>query len=234
MTPADCGKVFMTNRKEITRQSLMNDDVRTWHERYGALMDVVTPSYFKEILDYALVTAPPSGDVWVFAYGSLIWNPAIEFAETRVGQLFGYSKKFCLKSLIGRGTPDRPGLMLGLVPGGSCVGLGFRLPEKSFRDELELLFRREIMSGAYIPKWCNVHTTGGVVVALTFVMDTSSNRYAGGLSEEAVARILATAEGSLGPNREYLAKTIDSLLMNGLHDSRLEKLLRRVDLVGTN
>ena len=101
----------MTNRKEITRQSLMNDDVRTWHERYGALMDVVTPSYFREILDHALVTAPPSGDVWVFAYGSLIWNPAIEFTETRVGQLFGYSKKFCLKSLIGRGTPDRPGLL---------------------------------------------------------------------------------------------------------------------------
>jgi hypothetical protein len=96
----------------------------------------------------------PAGDgVWLFAYGSLIWNPAIAFAERRFARINGWHRAFCLSTVAGRGTPDAPGLVLGLDRGGACTGAAFRVAEADIETELALLWQREMLSGSYAPRW---------------------------------------------------------------------------------
>ena len=208
----------------ITRESLLRDNVGEWRHKYAKWVTVLTPEQFQSMFAIAMKTAPPSDAVWVFAYGSLLWNPAIEIAEQRVGRLFGFHRSFCLQSLVGRGTPEYPGLMLALRGGGSCQGLAFRLPTNSFRQELELVFRREVMTGGYRAMWRNVYTQDGIVRAMCFVIDPRSPRYVGDLSDGEAARVIGQACGPLGPNCDYLHRTIASLLEHGIRDRYLERL----------
>jgi cation transport protein ChaC len=167
-------------------------------------------------------------DCWVFGYGSLIWNPSFRFVERRVAVLRGWHRRFCLWTPLGRGTPDCPGLMLGLDRGGSCHGVAFRIAAAEAPLELDLLWRREMLSGAYCPRLVTVATTDGPVEAVAFTINRRHARYAGKLPEDTVAGIVATAKGMLGPCAEYLVNTVDHLRELGLRDRALERLRARV------
>ncbi len=169
------------------------------------------------------------GDLWVFAYGSLIWNPAFHFAEHRCGRLGGYHRQFCLWTPLGRGTPDNPGLMCGLEFGGSCTGLLYRIDAARVETETWVLWRREMLSGAYDPRRVPVRCArGGRLEALTFVINRRHPRYAGRLSTDHLVRTLATAEGYLGANRDYLFNVVRELEGHGVRDRPLAALARRV------
>lgn len=179
-------------------------------------------------LDSTLSRHRPDADVWLFGYGSLMWNPAIEFVERRAGAVNGWHRRFCLWLHMGRGTPENPGLMLALDRGGRCAGLLFRIPATHARAELLLAWRRELFSGAYHSRWVTAMTESGPVRAATFVANRAHPRYAGRLDDAAVAARLATATGSLGSCVTYLAETHEALRSMGLRDRSLERLLRLV------
>jgi glutathione-specific gamma-glutamylcyclotransferase len=164
------------------------------------------------------------GDVWLFGYGSLMWNPAIEFAECRPGALHGWHRRFCLWLHGGRGSPTKPGLMLALERGGRCAGLLFRIPAAEARSELLLAWRRELFTGAYQSRWVTAKTDTGPVRAVTFVANRAHLRYAGRLDDRLAATHIATATGSLGSCAAYLASTLEALHAAGLRDRRLERL----------
>jgi cation transport protein ChaC len=167
--------------------------------------------------------APP-GDIWIFAYGSLIWNPLFPVAEERVARVHGFHRAFCIWSRLGRGSPERPGLVLGLARGGTCRGVVLRLAESQARDELALVWRREMVAGAYRPAWVRARTGAGIVDAIAFVADSKAAGFAGDLSEAQVAEVLRTGAGFLGTCAEYLAQTTAGLEARGIHDEGLKRL----------
>ena len=163
-------------------------------------------------------------DLWVFAYGSLIWDPAFRFREARTASLQGYRRRFCLKSELGRGTPERPGLMAGLDRGGACAGLVFRIARDVLDDETRILWRREMLLHAYTPAFLRIETPAGVVEALAFVIDRTAPSYMPGLSMDETARYLSTAVGLLGSNLEYIENLVEHLAAVGIADRALSDL----------
>lgn len=173
----------------------------------------------------ALVPEDHAGDVHLFGYGSLIWNPAFHFTESAVGTVHGLHRRFCLWTTLGRGTPERPGLTLGLDRGGSCRGVVFRIAAAQTREELRIVWRREMVSDAYIPRWVTVRTAAGDVRAITFVINRAHERYAGRLDDQRTARVIAEASGRIGPCAEYLENTVAHLHQLAIADRHLENLL---------
>ena len=166
----------------------------------------------------------PRGDVWIFAYGSLIWNPLFPVAEERVARIHGLHRAFCIWSRLGRGSPERPGLVLGLARGGACSGVVLRLEERHVLEELALVWRREMVTGAYRPTWVKARTSQGLVDAITFVADRRAAGYAGRLTEAEVTDVLRTGGGFLGTCAEYLAQTQAGLEARGIRDEGLQRL----------
>lgn len=179
-------------------------------------------------LDRTLAHHPPEADVWLFGYGSLMWNPAIRFAERRAGEVYGWHRRYCLWLHGGRGSPENPGLMLALERGGSCGGVLFRIAAAEARSELLLAWRRELFTDAYHSRWVTARTADGLVQAVTFVANRAHLRYAGRLDEASVAARLASATGSLGSCIQYLTATLDTLHAMGLRDRSLERLQRLI------
>ena len=167
-------------------------------------------------------------DVWLFAYGSLIWNPAFHFAERRQGAIWGFHRRFCLWTNLGRGTVERPGLMLGLDRGGSCRGVLYRIEAGLVDEELTLVWRREMITAAYRPVWVQGRSDAGPIEALTFAINRAHPRYAGKLDDERVVEALATAAGPLGPCADYLFNTHRHLAELAIHDPRLAHLCTAV------
>jgi cation transport protein ChaC len=179
-------------------------------------------------LNATLAGKPRGAGWWVFAYGSLLWNPIFPIAESRTVLLRGYRRRFCLWSLASRGMPDAPGLVLGLMPGGACRGVAYRLPAPAAIDELHLLWRREMVVGSYEPRWVALATGGRPVVGLAFVVRRDHPQYAGGLAPEREAEVIATACGHLGSSRDYLERTRVALVSHGIVDPYLERVAERV------
>ncbi|MCL4745287.1 MAG: gamma-glutamylcyclotransferase [Burkholderiaceae bacterium] len=172
--------------------------------------------------------APGPGAVWVFAFGSLIWNPAFHFAERRTARIHGFHRQFCLWARAGRGSPERPGLMLSLESGGSCTGVAYRLARGTEATELDVLWRREMFTMAYRPVWTTAHTPEGPEQAITFSANRGHERYAPGLDQETVAHYLASGAGPMGRCCDYLFDTVAHLRELGIRDRRLEALEARV------
>ena len=162
--------------------------------------------------------------VWVFAYGSLIWKRGFPVAERRIAALHGYHRQFCLLLKRFRGSPDAPGLMLGLERGGMCRGVVYRLPDHERDEALRAIWAREILTAAYVPHWADVRTAESPVRAIAFVINRAHERYTGRLGDEAVADALARACGHVGSCAEYLLETVTHLEELGIRDRRLWRL----------
>lgn len=179
-------------------------------------------------IETTLANAPEAGRVWVFGYGSLIWNPAFHFVERRTARVHGFHRQFCLLSRAGRGTPERPGLMLALEPGGSCHGVVYRIVPEQIRTELDVLWRREMSSWVYRPVWVAARTPQGIEPAILFAVNRGHERYIADLDLVETARYLARGAGPLGRCCDYLFQTVAHLRELGLRDRHLELLERRV------
>jgi glutathione-specific gamma-glutamylcyclotransferase len=177
------------------------------------------------------LAAKPRDDIWLFGYGSLIWNPTVQFVERRVAQLSGWHRAFCLATPAGRGSPDNPGLVLGLEEGGHCDGVAFRISGDMAEAELAMLWKREMLSGAYVPRWLDLRDGRGTRLGcgIAFTIDPAFEFYDGGLDREQLVRRLATASGALGSSADYLFKTCEGLREDGIYDAELERL--RIDVL---
>lgn len=178
------------------------------------------------------MTTRPAGDLWIFAFGSLVWNSALRVAERRVAQVRGWHRSFCLSMAVGRGTPDEPGLVLGLDRGGVCDCVAYRIAERDIASELSILWSREMLIGGYNPTWVDVVGGDGerFGAAIAFTIDRDHAHYAGNLPQREKIRRLATAEGSWGSSADYLFRTISGLREHGIRDEDMELL---GDLVGS-
>jgi len=180
-------------------------------------------------LNEALARYAPGEEAWVFAYGSLMWNPALEFAEASPCHVNGWRRSFCFWVPLGRGTPELPGLMLALEEGDGCEGIAYRLAPHQVRSELAILWNREMLSGVYQPRWVPAKLRDGrTVTAVTFVVDPTHCQYCGDLPIERAAHHIAFAEGRRGACRDYLTNTAIHARSLGIHDSYIEELVTRV------
>ncbi|MBA2413732.1 MAG: gamma-glutamylcyclotransferase [Burkholderiaceae bacterium] len=180
----------------------------------------------------ALADWDGKSSLWLFGYGSLIWNPEVTFDRRVTARVHGYHRSLCLWSRVNRGTVECPGLVAGLDRGGSCAGVVYRLPAETARVELERLWEREMFMGSYAARWLGCRLGSKTdnrshVSALAFVVRRDASNYAGKLTE---AEILAVFErgscGRFGTSLDYLIRTVTSLRQYGLSDPQLEQLAR--------
>ena len=175
-------------------------------------------------------------DLWVFAYGSLLWNPGFDVVESIPSVLEGYRRSFCMWSVHYRGTPEKPGLVLALEKkaGNKCLGLALRCKREDKKKVLDYLRDRELVSSAYAECTDTLKLSDGrIATALLYVVKTNHPQYTGNLSLEKQAGIISRAEGKVGQNSDYLSKTVDRLTQLGLGDNSLENLNNMVsDLLG--
>ena len=169
------------------------------------------------------------GSLWVFGYGSLIWDPGFPVAERRIGRVDGWHRSFCMRSIHHRGTLDAPGLVLALdrAEGAVCTGVAFRVVEGAEAETVKALRERELVSSAYLETRLAVETSQGGLEALAYVIDPDHVQYCQ-LELEEQARIIARATGGRGPNRDYLWATAAHLAELGIADPDLEWLAMRV------
>ena len=193
---------------------------------------------FKILSDEELLTSikitleqNPTDELWIFGYGSLIWNPLFEYLERRVVNLEAWERRFCLLAPVGRGTIDNPGLVLGLERGDRCQGIAYRLPiDENLEAELLLLWRREMVVGSYIPTWITAYDSQQEISVLAFTINPDHSGYVKNLSTEQIVRCLATARGEIGSSAEYLDRTVRGLIAEGIEDPKLIELDRLVKL----
>lgn len=171
--------------------------------------------------------------LWVFGYGSLIWNPGFEVAEQCVARLQGYRRSFCMWSIHHRGTEEDPGLVLALdaEAEATCAGVGFRAVPGTEAATLAALRERELISSAYLEHVCTIDLDDGrQVEAVTYVINRDHVQYCL-LDLDRQAEIIAAAHGGRGPNHEYLRNTALHLAEIGLADPDLDWLTQRVDQI---
>jgi len=169
------------------------------------------------------------GDFWVFGYGSLIWRPGFAHIETQRAQLFGFRRSLCVFSWVHRGTESRPGLVLGLDRGGSCIGLAFRVPGELRDEVLAYLRERELVTSVYLERVLDIRLDGGEMVqAVAYIVDRQHEQYAGGLDAAHAASVIRGAIGQSGNNEDYVVSTVEHLKALGIRDHWLEEVARQV------
>ncbi|MEC5341450.1 gamma-glutamylcyclotransferase [Brenneria populi] len=212
----------------LTRDFLQKADCRT---SFGCIEEtlLLTPQQRAESLEKTLASRPDHSPVWVFGYGSLMWNPVFDAEEACLATLHDWHRAFCLRLTAGRGTANRPGRMLALIPGGKTTGLAFRLSESSLREDLELLWKREMLTGCYRPGWFTLQQhNGDSVTALAFVSARSHPLVEQDTCIQQVAPLIAQASGPLGTNAQYLFALERELKNYGMEDDELSELARQV------
>ena len=212
----------------LTRADLESDRLKKLFCQANPGVRVLSDAELDSSLQALLRCHPKGEDVWLFGYGSLIWNPIIQFEERHVARLHGYHRRFCLWSHINRGSLHKPGLVLGLDAGGSCRGVAFRIGAKQAQSELPLLWRREMVLGAYCPRWVKVDMGDRELSAIAFVVRRDHPSYAGRLPLDTVLKIMVSARGYLGTPAEYLHETIHGLLKHGVRDAYLLEIRKHV------
>lgn len=165
-------------------------------------------------------------DLWVFAYGSLMWDPGFEFIDVLKAHIEGYSRSFCLKDELGaRGTFEAPGLMAALDDGGACTGLAFKIARDELETETEILWRREMVTGVYVPTIVEAESAMGPIKCITFVANHKASRICPDLPRDEKIRYLATGTGVLGTSLEYIENLADHLTALGIEDPYVFSLL---------
>lgn len=165
--------------------------------------------------------------MWVFAYGSLMWNPGFDFIESSRARLFGYHRALCIHSWVWRGTPDRPGLVLGLDHGGSCLGMAYRVAEEKASDVVEYLRAREQVTMVYQERWATIKLATGTdprVPAIVYTVDRQHEQYAGRQPIGDLVDIAKSAHGRAGSTADYIISTAAHLEEMGAHDPQLSAL----------
>ena len=211
---------------EATRRALETDDAHARVRGTPLEKELLSDKALEASLQEALASPHHQGDLWLFAYGSLIWNPAILHDERRLATVRGYHRRFCLRSRLNRGTPEHPGLVLGLEHGGSCRGVAYRIPSARVENELRLLWRREMMLGSYVPHWLHADAGGERLRVLGFVVNHRSSGYAANVPDRTIIEILARSSGRFGKGLDYLRQTAAGLSASGIFDRRIERLDR--------
>jgi len=221
----------MLSGMSITREDLEQNRLRATLVSTPIAASLLSEEALEASWRSALASLPePGSDIWLFGYGSLIWNPMVLHTERRLATLHGYHRGFYLYSNINRGTLDNPGLVLGLDRGGCCHGVAFRIPAADIEAELRMLWRREMLTGAYLPRWLSIRMPATDeskqrhLKALAFVMNRQHAAYAGRLPDAIVVSHLRDATGLYGPARDYLQHTLEGLRREGLNDPYLARL----------
>jgi cation transport protein ChaC len=212
----------------LSRRDLEEGRMREVYIEALAEGHALTDEQLSASLTATLSARPKGAGWWVFAYGSLLWNPLFPFAESRRASVHGLHRRFCLLSLASRGKPHAPGLVLGLDRGGSCRGVVYRLPAPLAVDELHLLWRREMVTGAYSPRWLHIDCEGRPQIALGFVVKRNHPQYTRKLTIDEQAEVIAHACGAFGSSADYLERTRVALATHGVVDLYLERLAARV------
>jgi cation transport protein ChaC len=182
----------------LTREDLENDTLRKNRELHLRSLPLIPEAEFIASFERILATWNPADDLWVFGYGSLIWNPLFHHVERQNVTIHGFHRSFCLCSRHGRGSVEEPGLMLGLDFGGCCNGVALRIAADKVRHELMLVWRREMAIGSYAPRWITASSAGQKLRAVAFVVNHAHPHYAGKLPFETITKTLATAKGRFG------------------------------------
>jgi cation transport protein ChaC len=212
----------------LTRDFLLKADCKT---AFGTIEEtlLLSPEQRRASLQCTLSRRPDNSPVWIFGYGSLMWNPIFDAEEVRPATLQGWHRAFCLRLTAGRGTAAQPGRMLALKEGGSTTGLAFRLPEEKLEEELELLWKREMITGCYVPTWCELTLSdGSAVTALVFVMDAAHPLFEADTRYQVIAPLIARARGPLGTNAQYLFALEQELQKHDMQDECLRGLVEHV------
>ena len=186
----------------------------------------------KRLLKEMLLEAVNPNNIWIFGFGSLMWNPGFKPREKRRVLLRGFERKFHIWSTSGRGSEERPGLGLCLEPArrGTCRGIAYRISSETRDQDLKYLWDREMMSGIYQPRWVTVERDDGSDLrTLTWVVNENHVRYAGPRSVGEMARIMADSKGKHGSCRDYLINTIREMANLGDHDPTLNEVLALID-----
>ncbi|WP_017315486.1 gamma-glutamylcyclotransferase [Mastigocladopsis repens] len=212
----------------LTRADLESKRLQRMILESGLSMQILSEAQLQASIDKTIQQQEPDSDIWLFAYGSLVWNPIFRFVERRIGTVYGLHRRFCLRAPLGRGTPDNPGLVLALERGGSCRGVVYRIAGADVASELLLVWRREMVVGSYVPRWVKVFDGTQQLEAIAFVINRHHPHYARNLSIETTAEIIATACGHIGSSAEYLLQTVDGLMTLGIKDRQLLLLRERV------
>ena len=215
---------------KITRESLTDGSVaRMASERDGESTMVVSDEDLIKSRQQFFPDDSDCNDIWVFGYGSLVFNPVMKHSERLFARVYGHHRRFCLWTQIGRGSPEFPGLVLALDKGGSCPGVAFKLPYDDAIAELDLLWKREMITLAYRPRWLKLHTADGIKRGIGFVVDPERPVFAPRMTFDETAHVIANAEGFLGPCRDYLFNTLQGLQELGISDPAMEKLAVKVE-----
>ena len=213
----------------LTRDSLSDDSFKqAMLDEAPGEMTLMDEAAFEASRQAILERAREVGELWVFGYGSLIWNPIVEIDDRRTARLHGHSRRFCVWAPIGRGTPDRQGLWLALDEGGTCEGVALRIPANKWDAETLILWRREMISGVYRPAWLTLETDEGPLPCCVFLSNPQHDRYATEISHADKVDAIAHAVGSLGPCREYLHDLAAGLARHDLGDPYIDRLERDV------
>ena len=186
------------------------------------------PTELLASLRNALAPWEPGTPFWIFAYGSLMWNPKFTFDACHVATIRGYHRSFRLWSRINRGTPENPGLVLTLERGGSCRGLVYRIAPDLVQEQMNLIWKREMNFDSYRPRWLNCAVGGEKLKALCFTVNRRCSGYTGEIPEDVMVEAIASAAGRYGPAHDYLFKTTETLHQHGIRDSRVEHLANLV------
>lgn len=168
----------------------------------------------------------PRGDLWIFGYGSLMWAPGFRASEASIAQLHGFHRALCILSHRHRGTPENPGLVMGLCRGGSCWGMAFRVPAGRAQGVLARLWHREMRNRVYTPRLLPVRAGKRRVRALAFVADPRHPQFAGKLDLHRRARLVAQGIGERGRCLDYIRNTLAHMETLGVRDPHLESVLR--------
>jgi len=201
----------------------------------------------RDLIEHRRLRPPPGEDFWVFAYGSLMWNPGFRYLESHAGLVHGYHRAFCVTSNHYRGTRERPGLVLGLDRGGCCRGRVYRVAAQHHKEVTDYLHEREMINAVYEPRWLPVSLQPAAgspmevpavgaeapsppkVRAAAYVVDRTHEHYAGKLPPERIAALILQGYGKSGSNAAYLENTVRHLDELGIVDCPLHRLLRLVD-----
>jgi len=215
----------MLKREDFTRERM--DTIIGEMRRHGPFEALTHEEREKDRRRF-LEQLPPGKDLWVFGYGSLLWNPAFNYIEKQPAKLYGFHRRFCLSLTIGRGSPEHPGLMLALDRGGSCNGLAFRIAAGEINSETEILWMRERLNGAYFARHAAMRIRGKAVTGLTFIINRNHSRYVGRLGIEDTVKYLRQGKGLIGTCREYLENTVRQLDNINVQDNYLHRLCQLI------